>query len=293
MTQIEFLSQLIVSGMSMGCVYSLVGLGFVIIFKSTKVLNLAQGEMMMLGAYFTLTLNMILGIPFLLIVPISLFLAFLLGAILERLFVRQMIGEPIFSVVMLTVGLSVAIRGLVGLIWTQEEQILTVPMFKQSVRLFNVSLSFGDIAVICLSLILVIAFSLFYKFSRFGIAMRATATNQTSAMIMGIDVPKVFSYSWSISGVISVFGGIVLAGLTITTPNMANFGLKALPAVVLGGIESIKGVILGGIIVGIAENIVGGYIGGTWQQITPYLILLLVLVVKPYGLFGIKEIERV
>jgi branched-chain amino acid transport system permease protein len=293
MTQFEYLSQLIVSGMSMGCVYSLVGLGFVIIFKSTKILNLAQGEMMMLGAYFTLTLNGLLRIPFIFIVFIALILAFMLGFVLERLFVRQMIGEPIFSVVMLTVGLSVAIRGLVGLIWTQEEQILTVPLFKHSVKLFNISLSFGDVAVIFLSLILVIVFSLFYKFSPFGIAMRATATSQTSAMIMGIDVAKVFSFSWSISGVISVFGGIVLAGLTITTPNMANFGLKALPAVVLGGIESIKGVILGGIIVGVTENIVGGYIGGTWQQITPYLILLVVLVIKPYGLFGIEEIERV
>ena len=293
MTEIEYFVQLFISGLSMGSIYALVGIGFVIIFKSTKVLNLAQGELMMVGAYITLTLQKFTPLPFVVILLITLVAAFFLGFSLERVFVRGMIGEPIFSVVMLTVGLSVALRGTVGLVWTQEEQTMAIPLFHKVLKFSDVSLSCGDITVILLSIALVVIFSLFYKYSKSGIGMRATATDQNSAMIMGIDVPKVFSLSWSISSVISVFGGIVLAGLTIITPNMANFGLKALPAVVLGGIESIRGVILGGIIVGVMENLVGGYVGGTWQQVTPYVILLAVLVVKPYGIFGIEEIERV
>jgi branched-chain amino acid transport system permease protein len=293
MSSVEYLVQIVVGGLSTGFIYSLVGLGFVIIFKSTKVLNLAQGEMMMVGAYITLTLHKFLGVQFLLAFIISLVLAYFLGFVLERAFLRRMIGEPIFSVVMLTVGLGVLLRGLVGLIWTQEEQIMRVPLFGENLVIMNTSISYGNIIVIFLSLALVLSFSLFYKYSKLGTGMRATATNQDAAMTMGINVAKVFSLSWSLSGVVSVFGGIVLAGITIITPNMANFGLKALPAVVLGGIDSIAGVILGGIIVGVCENLMGGYFGGIAQQLTPHVILLGVLVFKPYGLFGMKEIERV
>lgn len=293
MGAIEYFIGLLLGGVSMGFIYSLVGLGFVIIFKSTKILNLAQGEMMMFGVYITLFLHKVLDLPLALAFPLSLALAFPFGFSLERLFLRKMIGEPIFSAVMLTLGLAFFLRGLVGLIWTQEEQTMTVPFFNQVLKIAEVSISYGNLMVIFLSLALVAAFSLFYKYSRAGIGMRATATRQESAMIMGIDVPRVFSVSWSLSAFVSVFGGIVLAGITIITPNIANFGLKALPAIVLGGIDSIAGVILGGILIGISENLVGGYVGGMAQQITPYLILLIVLIVKPYGLFGTKEIERV
>ncbi len=293
MGEIEYFIQLLLGGLSMGFIYSLVGLGFVIIFKSTKILNLAQGEMMMVGAYITLSFHKLLGLPLLLSFGLSLVAAYLLGLALERIFLRRMIGEPIFSVVMLTVGLGVSLRGLVGLIWTQEEQVMTVPLFSKILKVSGISISYGNLIVIAVSSVLVLGFSLFYKYSKIGIGMRATATNQDAAMIMGIDVQKVFSRSWSYSAVVSVFGGIVLAGITIITPNMANFGLKALPAVVLGGIDSILGVILGGIIVGVSENIVGGYLGGMAQQLTPHVILFVVLVFKPYGLFGTKEIERV
>lgn len=290
---IEYFFQLVIGGLSTGFIYSLVGLGFVIIFKSTKVLNFAQGEMMMLGAYITLSLKSFIGLPLLQAVILCLGLAYLLGFTLERLFLRKMIGEPIFSVVMLTVGLSVFLRGLVGLIWTQEEQILTVPLFKKILKISNFSINYGNLGVIFLSLALIIAFNYIYKYTKTGTGMRATASNQTSAMALGVDVFRMFSVSWSLSAVVSVFGGIVLAGITIITPNIANFGLKAIPAVVLGGVDSIFGALLGGIIVGVSENLVGGYLGGMAQQITPYFILLLVLIIKPYGLFGVKEIERV
>lgn len=293
MNKFAYTIQLLIGGVSTGLIYSLVGLGFVIIYKSTKVLNIAQGELMMLGAYITFTLHQSMGLPFVPSLILTLIAAYIIGFGFEKLFLRRMIGEPIFSVVMLTIGLSVALRGLVGLIWTQEEKIMTVPLFTKILNISNISISYGYIITICSALILVGLFGLFYKYSKSGIAMRATATNQDAAMIMGIDVTKVFSLSWSLSALVSVFGGIVLAGMTIITPQLSNFGLKALPAVVLGGLDSFKGIIWGGLIIGVCENLVGGFIGGSYQQITPYLILLLVLVVMPYGLFGTKEIERV
>ena len=203
-----------------------------------------------------------------------------------------MVGAPIFAVVMLTVGLSVSLRGLVGLIWGHDERTIVVPLFHQIVKAAGFSINFGSILVIVLCLALVIGFGLFYKFTKTGTSMRATATDTNSAMVMGIDISRVFSVSWGLSSLVSVFSGVVLASITIIKPGMADFGLKALPAVVLGGIDSILGVILGGIIVGIMENFIGGYIGGMAQQLSPYVILLVVLIIKPYGLFGTKEIER-
>ncbi len=285
--------QLLTGGIATGFIYSLVGLGFVIVFKSTKVLNLAQGEFMMAGAYITLTLHNLLGLPFFAAFILALISGYFLGFAIERIFLRRMMDAPIFSVVMLTVGLSVSMRGFAGLIWGHEEKTIKVPLFHEILKIGNFSINFGSILVILLCLSLVIVFGLFYKYTKTGTSMRATATDKNSAMVMGIDISRIFSVSWGLSALVSVFSGVVLASITIITPGMANFGLKALPAVILGGIDSIVGVILGGIIVGLVENFAGGYIGGMAQQLSPYLILLIVLVIKPYGLFGMEEIERV
>jgi branched-chain amino acid transport system permease protein len=289
----EYFVQLLIGGVTTGFIYSLVGLGFVIVFKSTKILNLAQGEFMMSGAYITFALYNLVHLPFLAAFALALVAGYFLGSVVDRVFLKRMVGAPIFSVVMLTVGLSVVLRGLVGLIWGHDERTIVVPLFHQILKGASFSINFGSILVILLCLALVIGFGLFYKFTKTGISMRATATDRNSAMVMGIDIPRVFSVSWGLSSLVSVFGGVVLASITIIKPGMADFGLKALPAVILGGVDSILGVILGGIIVGIAENFVGGYIGGMAQQLSPYVILLVVLVIKPYGLFGTKEIERV
>jgi branched-chain amino acid transport system permease protein len=289
----NYLIQLLIGGLSIGCIYSLVGIGFVIIFKSTKVLNLAQGELMMVGAYVTLLFYKSIGLPFFFAFAVSLGLAFVIGLAVEAIFMRKMIGKPIFSVVMLTLGLGVCLRGLVGLIWTYDEKTMAVSVFNKVCKLSNFSISYGEIIIILLSLALVFGLGIFYKYSKIGLGMRATAADQNSAMIMGIDVTKVFSFSWALSATVSTFGGIALAAMTIITPNMADFGVRALPAVVLGGIDSLTGVVVGGMIVGIAENLAGGYLGGMTHQLSPYFILLLVLVIRPYGLFGIKEIKRV
>ena len=293
MSSLEYFLQLLIGGVTTGFIYSLVGLGFVVIFKSTKILNLAQGEFMMSGAYMTLALHSLLRLPFLAAFVLALVAGYFLGFVVDRLFLRRMIGAPIFAVVMLTVGLSVSLRGLAGLIWGHEERTITVPLFHRILKAGDFSINFGSILVILLCLSLVIVFGLFYKYTRTGASMRATATDKNSAMVMGIDISKVFSVSWGLSALVSVFSGVVLASVTIITPSMADFGLKALPAVVLGGIDSMLGVIVGGIVVGITENFVGGYLGGMAQQLTPYLILFIVLVIKPYGFFGTREIERV
>jgi branched-chain amino acid transport system permease protein len=292
-SSLEYFLQLLIGGISTGFIYSLVGLGFVIIFKSTKILNLAQGEFMMSGAYITLALHNLLRLPFLAAFILALIAGYFLGFVIDRVFLRRMVGAPIFAVVMLTVGLSVSLRGLAGLLWGHEERTINVPLFHEILKAGNFSINLGSILVILLCLALVTGFGLFYKYTRTGASMRATATDKNSAMVMGIDISKVFSVSWGLSALVSVFSGVVLASITIIKPGMADFGLKALPAVVLGGIDSVLGVILGGIVVGITENLVGGYIGGMAQQLSPYVILLIVLVIRPYGFFGVKEIERV
>jgi branched-chain amino acid transport system permease protein len=291
-TSFQYFIQLLIDGVTTGFIYSLVGLGFVIVFKSTKILNLAQGEFMMAGAYVTMAFYNVLRLPFLAAFGLALIAGYFLGFVVDRVFLRRMVGAPIFAVVMLTVGLSVLLRGLVGLIWGHDERTIAVPLFHQIVKAAGFSINFGSILVIVLCLALVIGFGLFYKFTKTGTSMRATATDTNSAMVMGIDISRVFSVSWGLSSLVSVFSGVVLASITIIKPGMADFGLKALPAVILGGIDSILGVILGGIIVGIMENFIGGYIGGMAQQLSPYVILLVVLIIKPYGLFGTKEIER-
>ncbi len=290
--ELDFIVRLAISGLSIGSIYALVGLGYVLIFKSTGVLNLAQGEIMLVGAYLTFTF-VDRGLAFGLALALALGCAVLLGLGIERVFLRSMIGEPIFSVVMLTIGLSVFLRGLIGLVWGQDEQVLRVPFFGSMLTVWGLSLSLGHLIVIFTTLSLITAFTLFYRFTLYGTAMRATASDQDTAMVMGVNVGQVVAVSWGVASLVAVIGGVSLVGLSLLKPGLSLFAIKALPAVVLGGLDSVVGAILGGLILGIAENLAGGYLGGTAKEAAGYIILLLVLMMKPYGLFGTREIERV
>jgi branched-chain amino acid transport system permease protein len=290
--ELDFIVRLAVSGLSIGSIYALVGLGYVLIFKSTGVLNLAQGEIMLVGAYFTFTF-VSRGLSFGLALALALACAVLLGLGIERVFLRPMIGEPIFSIVMLTIGLSVFLRGAIGLVWGQDEQVLRVPLFGAIIEIGGLSLSLGHLVVIVTTLVLIVAFSLFYRFTLYGTAMRATASDQDTAMVMGVNVAQVVAVSWGVASLIAVIGGVSLVGLSILKPELSLFAIKALPAVVLGGLDSVVGAILGGLILGLAENFSGGYLGGTAKEAAGYVLLLVVLMMKPYGLFGTREIERV
>jgi branched-chain amino acid transport system permease protein len=293
----DILLQVIITGLASGGVYGLIALGFVLIYKATSVLNLAMGEFMTLGAFICLTALLQLNAPFYLAFTFTLLLAFALGFIIERLILRPLIGEPIISVIMVTIGLGVMLKGMMYMIWT--------PSFRTFPQIFPpkpLDLSFavvpsGLLWGFIFAIIGTIVFLLLFKFSRIGVAMRATANDQQAALSMGISVKGVFALSWSFGAIASVIGGIVIGNITGISVYMGDVGLKVLAVIILGGLDSIGGAILGGFIIGILENLTGLYldpvIGGGTKEVAPFFILVIILMIKPYGLFGKEIIERV
>jgi branched-chain amino acid transport system permease protein len=287
------LFQLGISGLAVGSIYSLVALGFVIIYKATDVFNFAQGELMTLGAFICYFFVVQLHIPMFWAFLLTFVVTALIGFTTEELFFRPMVGEPVFSVIMVTVGLSVFLKGMIGLLWGY--MIKKFPSFvsEDPVSFSGFIISPTHLATIVVAGILIVAFACFFKFSTLGIGMRAVANDQDAAMLMGISVRKIFGLSWAISAIVASIGGILLSSITYLHPSSSFVGIKVFPAVVLGGLDSIPGAIVGGIIIGIVENIAGGYLGGDVKEITSFAILIAILMIKPYGLFGKEEIERV
>jgi branched-chain amino acid transport system permease protein len=294
----EFFLQLVVNGLVVGSIYALVAMGFVIIYKSTSVLNFAQGEFLLLGAYVSLALLTRWHVPFWATVVLTLGFAVVLGLAIERLILRPMIGEPVISVIMVTLGLSSILRAVVQGIWGTDtrpypEIFPSAPMMIGPVPVSRAyAWSLGCVVV------LLVSFSLFFKRSRFGIAMRATAFSQQVALSMGIPVRHMFALAWAIAAVVSAIGGILLGAVrTGVDQSLALIGLKVLPVVILGGLDSIGGAIVGGLLIGVLENLAGGYLdpvfGGGVKEVAPFVILVSILMIKPYGLFGKVKIERV
>jgi branched-chain amino acid transport system permease protein len=287
----EFFFQLLLNGIVVGSIYSLVGLGFVVIYKSTSVLNFAQGEFLVLGAYVCLTLTVQYQIPFFWSFLLTLVFSALLGILTERLILRPMIGEPVISLIMVTLGLSSLLKAIVQAIWGTE--------LRPFPDIFGpLPVSQGYLISLASVAILLVIFTLFFKYTRAGVAMRATAFSQQVALSMGISVQRIFALAWSIAAVVSAIGGVLLAGVRGGLDGaMAFFGLKVIPVVILGGLDSIAGAIVGGPIMGILENLAGGYldplVGGGAKEVAPFVILVLILTIKPYGLFGKVKIERV
>ena len=293
----QYFIQLIVTGLVLGSVYAMVALGFVLIYKSSSVINFAQGELVLIGAYMALWLTVSLHIPFLLSFIITLIFAVLLGFAIERLFLRPMIGEPILSVIMLTIGLSVFLRGLVIILWGTETRVFP-PIFSENpVKIGFVRISQVYLWSLVLSMIFLVIFTLFFKYTDIGIAMRATADDQTAALSMGISVKKVFAMAWAVAAVVAAVGGILLGNINGINISVAEFGLRVFPVVILGGLDSVPGAIIGGFTIGIIENLASGYLdpyfGGGTREVTAFIILVIVLMIKPYGLFGLERIERV
>ena len=294
----EFLLQLVLNGIVSGSIYSLVALGFVVIYKSTSVLNFAQGEFMMLGAYVCLSLAVQYQLPF--AVAFLLTMAFMaaLGVLTERLILRPMIGEPVISLIMVTLGLSALLKAVVQAIWGTDLRPFPNIFPAEPVQLGPLPVSQGYLYGTASVAVLLLLFSLFFKFTRNGIAMRATAFSQQVALSMGISVKRIFALSWSIAAVVSAIGGVLLAGVRGGLDSaLALFGLKVIPVVILGGLDSIGGAILGGLVMGVLENLAGGYldplVGGGAKEVAPFIVLVLILSVRPYGLFGKVKIERV
>jgi branched-chain amino acid transport system permease protein len=295
---VNFFLQLVINGVVVGSVYALVALGFVVIFKSTSVVNFAQGEFLLLGAYISLAVVSQTNMPFWAAVIITLMFSVMLGMLIERLILRPMIGEPVISVIMVTLGLSSVLKAIVQGIWGTDTRPFPEIFPSTPVQIGPLPVSQGYLySVVCVALLLLL-FTLFFKYSRAGIAMRATAFSQQVAQSMGISVRRMFALAWAIAAVVSAIGGILLGGVRGgVDAALAAIGLKVIPVVILGGLDSILGAIVGGLLVGVLENLAGGYLdpifGGGVKEVAPFVILVLILMIKPYGLFGKVHIDRV
>ncbi|QAZ68642.1 branched-chain amino acid ABC transporter permease [Solidesulfovibrio carbinolicus] len=294
----DYYLQLLVSGLVIGSIYSLVALGFVIIYKATKVVNFAQGELVMVGAYICFSLTVQAKLPFLAAFFLTLAFSFILGIAIERLILRPMIGEPIISVVMVTIGLSSVLKSLVQLFWGTQIQVFPPVLPQEPVMIAGLPVAPVYLAAFALSIILFLIFSAFFKYSRLGIAMRATAFDQQAAASMGIGIKNIFALSWCIAAMVSSIGGIILGNINGINAQLGHLGLKVFPAVILGGLDSLLGAALGGLIIGVLENVCDGaakeFLGlGGFKDVAAFLFLVVILMIKPYGLFGAREIERV
>lgn len=291
----DFFMQLLVGGLSIGFLYGLSAMGFVMIFKSSSVLNFAHGELLAIGAYFFLALATWAKLP----IPLAFLLAlggcFVLGLLIERIFLRPLIGEPLIFVIMLTVGLAAMFKGLILLIWGGN--LYTYPDFLPKILairwgMIRIPPVYG--AALLIGTLFLILFGLFFKFSSQGIYMRSVADNQRAALSLGVNVKRVFALSWAIAALVAGMSGMVLGIINgVNVHNLSAIGLKVFPVVILGGLDSIGGAIIGGIIIGLLETFTGGYLSPSLRDVVPYIVLVLILLIKPYGLFGLKEIERV
>jgi len=295
----QYFMQLVISGLVVGSIYSAVALGFVIIYKSTRVVNFAQGELLMVGAYVCYAFLVQMQVPFWGALLLTILFSMVLAMLIERLILRPMIGEPIISIIMVTIGLSLVLRSAVAVAWGTDILVYKPKLFPQEmVTLAGVPVSLEFVWCFALSVFLLVVFSIFFKYSKAGVAMRATAFNQQVAQSMGISVKSIFALSWVISAVVSGIGGVLIGNINGINNSLYHFGLKVFPATILGGLDSILGAALGGVIIGVLENLSDGLFK-TWfdlsgvKEVAPYVILVVILMIKPYGLFGTKEIERV
>ena len=295
----HYFLQLVISGLVIGSIYSAVALGFVIIYKATRVVNFAQGELLMVGAYVCYAFLVQMHVPFWAALLLTILFGMVLAMFVERLILRPMIGEPIISIIMVTIGLSLVLRSLVAAIWGTEILVYEPKLFPQEmVEIAGLPISLEFVWCFILSLVLLAVFSVFFKYSKAGVAMRATAFNQQVAQSMGISVKHIFALSWVISAVVSGIGGVLIGNINGINSSLYHFGLKVFPATILGGLDSILGAAIGGMIIGILENLSDGFaktylnLSGV-KEVAPYVFLVIILMIKPYGLFGTKEIERV
>jgi branched-chain amino acid transport system permease protein len=285
--------QLTVSGLTNGAVYALAALGFVLIYKSSDVINFAQGELLLVGAYMTYFFVAQMGMPWPVGVLAALVTAVVIGVLVERLVLRPLIGEPILSVIMVTIGLSSLLRAIVIGIWSPLPRSFPAFVPSQDVVILNAVVGAERLTAIGLAVILLGLFTVFFRYSADGIAMRAVADDQQAALSMGISVRRVFAVAWSVSAITATIGGLLLANIIGVSGDIGRLGLRVFPVVILGGLDSVPGAIVGGLIIGLLEAWTGGYVGQGLSQVLPFVVLVVILMVRPYGLFGEEIIERV
>ena len=293
-----FVLQLVISGIAVGGVYSLMALGFVLIFKASSVVNFGPGELVLFGAYVSWATILQMKLPLLLALPLTLAVAVLLGLVIERGVLRPLIGEPIISVIMVTFGFASVIRGFLNMTWGSDTRPFPVLFSPEPFRVGAVAVSPVHLWSFVGVMLLLGAFSLFFRWSLTGMAMRATADNQQVAQSLGVSVKWIFALSWCIATGVSTLGGIILGSVRGGVDfSLAELGLKVFPVVILGGLDSVAGAIIGGVLIGVLENLSGGYLdpimGGGVKEVAPFVALVVILMLRPHGFFGKAEIERV
>ena len=285
--------QLTLSGLSNGMIYALAAVGFVVVYKASEVINFAQGELLLFGAYLSFAMIAQVGLPWGLGVLLTLMVAVGIGLAVERTVLRPLVGEPTISMIMVTIGLSSVLRAAVNAIWGPRPR--TFPTFLPSggVELGGAVLGADRLVVIPTAAAILVLLALFFRFARDGIAMRAIADDQQAALSMGIRIPRVLAVAWALAAVSAAVGGMMLGNIVGLSQNIGAIGLRVFPVVVLGGLDSIAGAVVGGAAIGLLEAYTGGYVGHGLNLIVPFVVLILVLMIRPYGLFGKPIIERV
>lgn len=285
--------QLLISGISQGCVYGLIALGFVLIYKATEMVNFAQGDIMMLGAYVAITFITIWDWPYYWAVPAAIAVMALVGVVLERILLRPMIGEPHFAVLMLTIGLGFVLRAVAGAIWGNEPRAMPTPYSGDVIRLGELVIGYENLAIILGTAVLCLLMWLFFKFTRVGIAMQAASQNQLAAFYVGIPVKAMYSLVWALSAGIAAIAGILTAPVSLVYPLIGFVGIKAFAAAIVGGFGSMPGAIIGGLLVGIVEQFAGLYLPPGFSDTSAYVLLLVMLLLRPQGLFATMQKKKV
>lgn len=290
----------VITGMGQGSIYALLALGFVIIYKSSRVVNFALPGFMIFGVYWLVYFRKVIGLDFWIAFAVAVAVAALMALVIERIAIRPMIGKPVFAIAIITLGIDIVLRIIASDLLGLNVRNIGDPWGLRTISLGDVVVQQRRVAMIVITAIVVVAVLAFFRYSRIGLGMRATAFDQETALAQGIAVGLVFALSWAMAGGLSAIAGMFVGTGSGVTQQSAFVALKALPAIILGGLDSIQGAIVGGLIIGVIEGLSFAYqgqyapfLGDNFSQVVPYLVMLLVLLVRPYGLFGTPEIERV
>ncbi len=289
----SYFLNLVFSGLAVGAIYGLLAMGYAIIYKVSRVVNFAQGEIMMLIGYvaYSVALHTDVNTPLILVAVVA--SAILVGLAIERFVVRPMLGQPVFSLVMMTIALAILIKSVVALIWGNYPHRFPGTETSSPIEFAGVYVQPTQLVLLAVYVAICVAVWAFLRFSIVGIAMRAAANDSSVAMLMGISVSRLYRTAWVVSAMIAGVAGLLFASLYQIGPDLAHVGVRAFPATILGGLDSALGSAVGGLIIGVVENLAGGYLASAYKEIAGFVVILIILMIRPYGLFGQRDIERV
>ena len=293
-----FFLQLVITGFALGMVYALIAIGFVIILKCSEAFNIAQGHFVMIGGYLGYTFLVTFGLPIWASLVAAIAVAIIMGLLIERLALRPLVGQPVLAVVMMTVALSTVLEGLATLLWGGEYKTYHGVLPTINLQLGELSIPSETTIAMIVSVVAVAGLMFLFRYTKIGLAMRATADDEQVVQSVGIRVTSVYALSWVIACVLGVVGGILLGGISGVMIPLSQVGVKAFAVVLLGGVTSVGGAIVAGIILGVLENVADGYLdpllpGGGLASVFPFIVMIVVLTIRPYGLFGLERIERI